>query len=294
MKSFLVFFLTFFMFFTFISEAKKKDIKKEKQIKASDFAGLKFRSIGPSFTSGRIADFAVNPNNFSEYYVAVASGNVWKTNNAGITFKPIFDKYGSYSIGSVKIDPSNPNVVWIGTGENNHQRALGYGDGIYKSVDGGKSWKNMGLKDSRHIGEILINRKNSDIVYVAAEGSTWGSGGERGVYKTIDGGKTWKRVLKISENTGVSSMVMDPRDCNVIYAGAEQRRRHVFTKIGGGPESAIYKTVDGGKTWKKLSDGIPKGDKGGIALAVSPVNPDYVFAMIEGTKKNKRFFPVHQ
>jgi len=291
MKSLLSVLLALFIFFLpNISEAKSKENKKKDSFNSSVFAGLKFRAIGPSFTSGRIADFAVNPKNHSEYYVAVASGNIWKTINAGITFKPVFDKYGSYSIGSLAIDPTNTNVIWAGTGENNHQRALGYGDGIYKSLDGGKTWKNMGLKNSRHIGKILINSKNSNIVYVAAEGSTWGSGGDRGLYKTIDGGKTWKRVLKISENTGISSMVMDPRDCNVIYAGAEQRRRHVFTKIGGGPESALYKTVDGGKTWKKLKSGIPSGDKGGIGLAISPVNPDYIYAIIEGTKDTKGFY----
>ena len=289
MKKLLTILLTFFMLFSVVSGAKK-GTKKKDPINSSLISGLKLRSIGPSFTSGRISEFAVNPLDHSEYYVAVSSGNVWKTNNSGITFKPVFEKYGSYSIGTIVIDPTNSNTVWIGTGENNHQRALGYGDGIYKSVDGGKSWKNMGLKESRHIGKILINKKNSDIVYAAAEGSTWGPGGQRGVYKTIDGGKSWKKVLNISVNTGVSSMVMDPRDCNTIYAAAEQRRRHVFTKIGGGPESAIYKTTDGGKSWRKLTKGISKGDKGGIGLAISPINPDYVFAMIEGTKQTRGFF----
>ncbi len=263
----------------------KKDIAKEEAksdtLKSSVFSGLKWRSIGPSFTSGRIADFAVNPNNHSEWFVAAASGHVWKTSNNGTTFEPVFDGQKSYSIGVVVLDPNNTNVVWVGTGENNHQRALGYGDGVYKSTDGGKSWKNMGLKESEHIGKIVIDPKNSDIVYVAAEGSVWGPGGDRGLYKTTDGGKTWKKILEISENTGVNNILMDPRNSDVLYASSEQRRRHVFTKIGGGPETAIYKSTNAGETWDKLKSGLPGGDMGGIGLAISPVNPDYIYAIIE-------------
>ncbi|MCK5338832.1 MAG: hypothetical protein KAJ50_08475, partial [Bacteroidales bacterium] len=245
---------------------------------------------GPAFTSGRIADFAVNPCNPSEYYVAVASGHIWKTVNNGTTFSPIFDNYGAYSIGCLAMDPNNHNVVWAGTGENNHQRALGYGNGVYKTVDGGKKWKNMGLKDSRQVGKILIDPRNSDVVYVAAEGSVWGPGGERGLYKTIDGGTTWELVLEISEHTGINDMVMDPRNPDVIYASSEQRRRHVHTKIGGGPESGVHKTTDGGKTWKKLKSGLPGGDVGGIGLAISPVNPDVVYAIIEAAGESGGFF----
>ena len=174
--------------------AKEKTENKDTLVNSSSLSGLKFRSIGPAFTSGRIADFAVNPNDFSEFYVAVANGHIWKTNNNGITFKPVFDKQDIYSIGCLTIDKQNTNVIWAGTGENNHQRALGYGDGIYLSVDGGESWKNMGLKESRQIGMILIDPRNSDIVYVAAEGSAWGPGGDRGLYKTLNRGKTWKKV----------------------------------------------------------------------------------------------------
>ena len=194
----------------FAGQKKEKDKAKESVdtlINSSLVSGLKWRSIGPAFTSGRIADFAVNPENHSEFYVAVASGNIWKTTNKGITFKPVFEKYGAYSIGCLAMDPNNSNVVWAGTGENNHQRALGYGDGVYKTVDGGKSWKNMGLKDSRQIGMILINPKNSNVVYVAAEGSLWGSGGDRGLFKTIDGGKSWNKVLDVSENTGINNVI---------------------------------------------------------------------------------------
>ncbi|HDL17516.1 MAG TPA: glycosyl hydrolase [Bacteroidetes bacterium] len=281
--------LFLFVSFAFAAKAKKNDTKKQ-GLSSATFSGLKFRSIGPAFASGRIADFAVNPNNHSEYYVAAASGHIWKTVNNGTTWKPVFDHYGAYAIGCLAMDPNNSNVVWAGTGENNSQRALGYGDGVYKTEDGGKSWKNMGLKTSRQTGKILIDPRNSDVVYVAAEGSVWGPGGERGLYKTTDGGKTWHAVLTVSENTGVSDLAMDPRNPDVIYAASHQRRRHVFTKIDGGPESAIYKTSDGGKNWRKLKSGLPGGDMGAIGLAVSPVNPDYIYAVIEAAGKSGGFF----
>ena len=259
-------------------------------LKASNIPGIKFRGIGPAFTSGRIADFAVNPRNHSEYYVAVASGNVWKTVNNGTTFTPIFDSYGSYSIGCVVIDPTNPNTVWIGTGEHNHQRALGYGDGIYKSTDAGKSWKNMGLKDARQIGGIVIDPRNANVIYVACEGSVWGPGGDRGLYKTTDGGKTWKKIQTISENTGINNIVMDPRNPDVLYSTSEQRRRHVFTKIGGGPESAVWKSTNAGETWEKLTSGLPSGDIGGMGIAISPVNPDVIYLIAEAQKGQSGFF----
>jgi photosystem II stability/assembly factor-like uncharacterized protein len=264
-------------------KGKKKEDKKEEKdnFSSGSLSGLRFRSIGPAYASGRIADFAVNPQNHSEWYVGVASGNIWKTTNNGQTFKPIFEKYGSYSIGCLKMDPKNSNVVWAGTGENNHQRALAYGDGVYKTVDGGKSWKNMGLKNSRQIGMIAIDPRNTDIVFVAAEGSVWGQGEERGLYKTVDGGKNWKKVLNISENTGVNNVIIDPCNPDIMYATSEQRRRHVYTKIGGGPESAIYKSTDGGENWRKLTSGLPSGDVGGMGIAVSPVNSDIVYAIIE-------------
>ncbi len=260
---------------------KKNDNEKKEEFSSSTLSGLKFRSIGPAFASGRIADFAVNPNNHSEWYVAVASGNIWKTSNNGQTFSPIFEKQGSYSIGCLKLDPNNANIIWAGTGENNHQRAIAYGDGVYKSVDGGKSWKNMGLKSSRHIGMIAIDTRNSNIVFVAAEGSLWGAGGDRGLYKSKDGGKTWKKVLEISENTGVNNVLIDPENQDIMYATSEQRRRHVHTKIAGGPESAIYKSTDGGENWRKLKSGLPSGHVGGMGIAVSPVNTNIVYAIIE-------------
>ena len=277
-----------------VTFAKTKEEEKKEEAKpfvnSGLVSGLKWRSIGPAWASGRIADFAVNPDNPKEYYVGVASGNVWKTENNGTTWKPIFDNYGSYSIGVIKLDPNNPNVVWVGTGENNHQRALGYGDGVYKSLDGGKSFKNVGLKESRQIGGIVIDPRNSDVVFVAAEGSVWGPGGDRGLYKTTDGGETWNKVLEISENTGVNNVVMDPCNPDIIYATSEQRRRTSFTKIGGGPESAVYKSTDGGENWRKIMKGLPGVDIGGMGIAVSPVNPDYVYLIMEAADDKGGFF----
>ena len=254
------------------------------------YSGLKFRNLVPAFVSGRISDLTVNPDNTSEYFVSVAAGGIWKTVNNGTTFKPVFDNYPVYSVGCLAMDPKNHNVIWAGTGENNHQRSVSYGDGVYKSVDGGKSWKNMGLKESYHIGRILIHPDNSNIVFVAAEGSVWGPGGDRGLYKTEDGGKTWKKILEVSENTGINYVEMDPVDHNIMYATSEQRRRRTQTRIGGGPESAIWKSTDGGENWRKLKKGIPCVDKGGIAIAVSPVNHNTVYAMVEAAMGKGGFF----
>jgi len=271
-------------------QKNKKNDTPSDTLKSDLVGGMKWRGIGPAFTSGRIAVIAVNPTNHSEYYAGVASGHIWKTTNNGTTFSPVFDNYGAYSIGAISIDPSNTEIVWAGTGENNHQRALGYGNGVYRSEDGGKSWKNMGLKESRQIGKILIDPRNSDVVYVAAEGSVWASGGERGLYKTTDAGKTWERVLFISENTGVNHMTMDPRNPDVIYATSEQRRRHFYTKIGGGPESAVYKTTDAGKNWQKLTNGTPSGHVGGMCIEVSPANPDIIYLIAEAQEDNGGFY----
>ncbi|HKJ02203.1 MAG TPA: hypothetical protein VJ997_07100, partial [Longimicrobiales bacterium] len=201
------------------------------------FRGMALREIGPALTSGRIIDFAVNPDDPATWFVASAGGGVWKTVNDGTTFEPVFGSEGSSSIGVVTLDPANPHVVWVGTGENNAQRAVSYGDGVYKSVDGGRSWTRMGLDKSEHIGAIVVDPRDSDVVYVAAQGPVWSSGGDRGLYKTTDGGETWSNILEISENTGVNEVHMDPRDPDVLYASAWQRRRHVWTYLGGGPES---------------------------------------------------------
>lgn len=272
------------------AKEKKKSEEETSGLPADKLSGLKWRSIGPALTSGRIADFAVNPENHSEWYVAVASGGLWKTVNNGTTFKPIFDKYNSYSTSVIVMDPGNPNLLWLGTGENNHQRALAYGDGVYKSEDGGASWTHMGLKDSRHIGGIVVDPGNSNIVFVAAEGSAWGPGGDRGLYKSTDGGASWRKVLEISENTGINNVVMDPVDPNVLYATSEQRRRHVYTKIGGGPESAVYRSLDGGETWKKIMKGLPSVDIGGMGIAVSPVDRNVVYLIMEAADGKGGFY----
>ena len=271
---------------------KKKEEEKEKAPAPYDISlsGLEFRSIGPALTSGRIADFAVNPDNPSEYYVAVASGGVWKTINRGVTFDPIFDGEGSYSIGCVTMDPSNHNVIWVGTGENNNQRSVAYGDGVYKSVDGGKNWENVGLKNSEHVGMIAVDPRDSAIVYVAAYGPLWSAGGDRGLYKTSDGGKNWEAILTVSEHTGISEIHLDPRDADTMYAVAHQRRRHVFTLIDGGPESAIHKSTDGGKTWRKSARGLPEGHVGRIGLDISPANPDILYAIVEATGEKGGFY----
>jgi len=257
---------------------------------AAALGGFRFRSIGPAMVGGRIVSIAVNPNNRSDYYVGSASGGVWKTMNSGTSWTPVFDNEGSYSIGTVVLDPKNPNVVWVGTGENNSQRSVGFGDGVYRSDDGGRSWRNLGLKDSQHIARIVIDPRDSNVVYVAAQGPLWSAGGDRGLYKTTDGGKTWTQSLKISENTGVTDVVMDPRDSNVLYAASYQRRRHVWTLIDGGPESAIYKSTDAGANWNKLTNGLPNGEMGRIGLAIAPTNPDVLYAQIEAGNRRGGIF----
>lgn len=264
--------------------SQKKGDDNPERFKSSTFNGLKLRNIGPALTSGRIADIAVNPSKPQEFYLAVASGGVWKTTNAGTTFNPVFDGQGSYSIGCVSLAPSNHNVVWVGTGENNNQRSVAYGDGIYKSSDGGASWKNMGLKNSEHIGMIAIDPNNENIVYAAAYGPLWSEGGDRGIYKTVDGGENWELVLEVSENTGFNEIHLDPRNSDVMYATAHQRRRHVWTYIDGGPETAIYKSTDAGANWDKLGGGLPSGDLGRIGMDISPVNPDVLYAIIKATE----------
>jgi photosystem II stability/assembly factor-like uncharacterized protein len=270
--------------------AKGDKSEKKEPLSDATFAGLKLRGIGPAFISGRVADLAVDPRHPSTYYLGVASGGVWKTTNAGTTFEPIFDGEGSYSIGCVTIDPNDSLVVWVGTGENNSQRSVSYGDGVYKSIDGGHHWQSTGLKSSEHIARILVDPRHSEVVYVAAQGPLWSAGGERGVYKTTDGGKSWKRSLFVSDDTGVTDLVMDPRNPDVLYAAAYQRRRHVWTLIDGGPESAIYKSRDAGASWQKLTNGLPKEQLGRIGLAVAPADPDVVYATIEAARGTSGFF----
>jgi len=251
------------------------------ELTSSLVSSLKMRNIGSALMSGRILEVAVDPVRSSTWYIAVASGGVWKTENAGVTWRPIFDSYGSYSIGTVAIDPNDRFTVWVGTGENNSQRSVGYGDGLYKSIDGGGSFEKVGLENSQHIARIFVDPRDSDRVFVASQGPLWNSGGDRGVFRTEDGGETWENILVIDENTGVSDLVVDPRNPDVMYASAYQRQRRVWTLVDGGPEAGVWKTEDGGDSWRKINEGLPDGDKGRIGLAISPSNPDLLYAIIE-------------
>jgi photosystem II stability/assembly factor-like uncharacterized protein len=255
--------------------------EKPDSLKNTPMSGLSFRSIGPAITGGRIVDIAVNPKNSSEFFVASGHGSLWKTTNGGTTFSPAFEGQKSFAIGAVKIDPSNPNIVWVGTGENNNQSNVIYGDGVYKSEDGGTSWKNMGIEKSEHIGGLAIDPQNSNVVYVAAYGSMRNEGGDRGIFKTNDGGKTWRNVLKISPYTGCFEVHMDPQSSNTLYAVAHQRMRKGYTNIGGGDESAIYRSTDSGANWQKIMKGIPSESVGRIGMAISPVNPDLLYAVVQ-------------
>ena len=257
------------------------DADKEPDRVKSAVSGLKLRSVGPALMSGRISDLAVDPDKPNTWYVAVGSGNLWKTTNAGTTFEPIFENQGSYSIGCVTIDPSDRHTIWVGTGEAVGGRHVGFGDGVYRSRDGGKSFENVGLKESEHLAKIVVDPRDSRVVFVASQGPLWSKGGERGLFKTIDDGETWTNVLSGGEYTGVTDVVMDPRDPDVLYAATHQRHRTVAALLNAGPESGIHKSTDGGATWRELKTGLPGGDKGKIALAVSPQRPDVVYATIE-------------
>ncbi len=248
---------------------------------AENLKGLEFRSIGPAFMSGRIADIAIDPNDESVWYVAVGSGNVWKTVNAGVTWKPIFEDQSVYSTGCITIDPNNSSTIWLGTGENVGGRHVSWGDGIYKSTDSGETWDNMGLKQSQHIAEILIHPENSNIIWVASQGPLWSSGGERGVYKSIDGGATWKQTLGDAVWTGATEIIMDPRNPDVLYCATWDRHRTVAAYMGGGPGSGIHKSTDGGETWTKLSKGLPESNLGKTGLCLSPQKPDVIYAAVE-------------
>lgn len=266
-----------------------KTATKAEQI-ARAARSLKFRAIGPAAISGRIQDIAIHPGAPNTWYIAVASGGVWKTENAGTTWEPIMDDVGSYSFGCVTIDPNDPNVVWVGSGENNIQRSVSWGDGVYKSVDAGRTWKNMGLKESEHIAKILVDPRDSDVVYVAAQGPLWRKGPERGIYKTTDGGGTWTQILPaVNDWTGVADLVMDPSNPDVLIASSWQRARRQWTLISGGPGSKLWRTEDGGATWTEAK-GMPGGDVGRIGLAISPVDPDVVYAIAQTSGESGGFF----
>ncbi len=282
MKKFYLF-LAFSLIFVFSSFAQDRMVPET-------FDGLKFRNIGPGFMSGRISDIAIHPEDDSIWYVAVSSGGVWKTVNAGTTWESIFDGQGAYSTGSVTIDPQNPHVVWVGTGENVGGRHMGYGDGVYRSDDGGKNWKNMGLPNSEHVSEIVIHPTDSNTIWVAAQGPLWSKGGDRGLYKSTDGGATWKKTLGDNEWVGVTDIALDPRNPDWMYAATWQRHRTVAAYMGGGPGSGIHRSTDGGETWQELTNGLPDSNMGKIGIAVSPQQPDIVYAAIELDRKTGGVF----
>lgn len=260
------------------------------ELKSDTYNGLEFRNLGPALTSGRIADIAIHPENENVWYVAVGSGGVWKTKNAGTTWTPIFDKENSYSIGCITIDPNDSRTLWVGTGENVGGRHMGFGDGIYVSRDDGKTWKNMGLKNSEHLSKIIVHPTDPNTIWVASQGPLWSKGGERGVYKSTDGGKNWKRTLGNSEWTGATDLIIDPTDANTLYAATWDRHRTVAAYMGGGPGSGIHKSTDGGETWTALKEGIPKSNLGKIGLAISPFNPKVLYAAIELDRKKGGVF----
>lgn len=248
---------------------------------AQSFDDLAFRSIGPAVMGGRIGALAVVEQDPATFYVGTASGGLWKTVNNGTTWTPVFDDQGTSSIGDVAVSSSDPEIVWVGTGEANNRQSSSAGDGVYRSLDGGKSWSHRGLGDSGHIGKVVIDPSNPDRVFVAAGGNLWRAGGERGVYRTLDAGLTWKRVLEIDEDTGVTTLELDPVNPDVLYAAAYQRRRTPWGFDGGGPGSGLYKTMDGGESWSPLSRGLPEGALGRIGIAVFRGDARIVYALVE-------------
>jgi hypothetical protein len=248
---------------------------------ADGLSAIAFRSLPTNVVTGRVQDIEIDPKNSNVWYVATAFGGLWKTINRGITFEPIFDDYPAHNMCCVVVDPKDSNIVWLGTGENASQRSAHFGDGLYKSTDAGKTWARSGLANSEHIGKILIDPTNSNIVWVAAQGPLFASGGERGVYKTTDGGANWTRVLHVNDTTGFTDLAFDPRSPNTVFAGTYQRMRHVGQMIGGGPDGGVFKTTDGGRNWTKLTKGLPPGEVGRIALATDPKKPGRVYALID-------------
>ncbi|MFQ6037906.1 MAG: WD40/YVTN/BNR-like repeat-containing protein, partial [Candidatus Aminicenantales bacterium] len=245
------------------------------------FSGLKWRNVGPALMGGRTVDIEAVESKPWIIYAAVGPSGVWKSDNDGISWKPVFHRENTVSVGDIAIAPSHPEIIWVGTGEATCRNSVTIGDGVYRSLDGGKTWAHMGLEETRHISRIVINPGDPNIVYVAAMGHLWGPNEERGVFKTLDGGKTWKKILYIDENTGIADLVMDPSDTQILYAAAYEHRRLPYYFSSGGPGSGLYKTTDGGLTWKKLTKDLPEGILGRIGLAVSRSNPKVVYALIE-------------
>jgi photosystem II stability/assembly factor-like uncharacterized protein len=243
---------------------------------------LTFRNVGPAITGGRIVEFAVVEEDPATIYAATASGGAWKTVNGGASWEPMFDREQTVSIGAIAVSQTDPNVVWIGTGEANSVRSSSWGNGVYRSLDGGRTWAHKGLDKSQHVGRVVIHPSDPNTVYVAALGALWAPNEERGLYKTTDGGTTWTQVLRVSQYTGVVDVAMDPRDPDVLYAASFQRERRYYSFLGGGPESAIFKSVDAGATWQKLTAGLPAGDAGRIGIGVCRSKPDRLYAAIVG------------
>ncbi len=274
------------------------DDNTEPGFNEATFKGLEFRSIGPAFMSGRIADIAIHPERQSTWYVGVGSGGVWKTDNRGTTWEPIFDDEDSYSIGALAIDANKPDTIWVGTGENVSGRHVAYGSGVFRSRDSGQTWENMGLENSEHIGMIRIDPRDSNTVFVAAQGPLWSGGGDRGLFKSTDGGQSWRKVLgdglgnKAADDqyTGVSEVHMDPRNPDVMYAVSWQRLRNVAVLMDGGPGTGIHKSEDAGETWRELTAGLPEENLGKTGLAISPQNPDVIYATIEVANREGGFW----
>lgn len=273
--------LFFFMQERTIGQKNTGESSMDSLYVSKNFEALKFRNIGPAMMSGRVADIAIDPMDESTWYVAMGSSGIWKTSNAGITWAPIFDDQGSFSIGCLTINPQNHHQIWAGTGENVGGRHTSIGDGLYKSEDGGAHWKKMGLEASEHISKIIIHPMDASKIWVAVQGPLWSSGGERGLYKSDDGGLSWTKKLGDDEWTGVTDLMIDPRNPNRLYAATWQRHRTVAAYMGGGPKTAIYKSEDGGESWNKLTNGLPSETMGKIGLALSPQKPDVIYAAIE-------------
>jgi photosystem II stability/assembly factor-like uncharacterized protein len=261
---------------------------QEKLVLSEYFGDLKARQIGPALMSGRISDIELHPTNSNIVLIGAAGGGVWKSQDGGIRFNSIFDNY-CQSIGAVAIDPSNPdNTYWVGTGEPWTRNSVSVGDGIYTTNDGGKNWTKMGLEKTDRIASIQIDPTNPNIIYVAALGALWGDSEERGVYKTEDGGKTWNKMLYVNATTGCSDLVLDPSNPKIIYAAFWEFRRTAYSFNSGGLNSALYKSIDGGLTWQKLQNGLPKGKLGRIAVTIAPSNPNIVYAVLEAEKKEEK------